>query len=84
MSDEIPTDLPSDESLNIGSQVRAARIRAGLTARELAQIVETSESSLSRIENDLQSPTVRTLIRIANATHLSFTIAPCPKEPSDV
>ena len=47
--------------------VRDARLRAGLTQRELARRAETSQSVVARIERGQTSPTWATLIRLLSA-----------------
>ena len=51
----------------IGSAVRAARKRAGISQSELAERTGTSQPSVARLEKGLVSPTVVTLDRIARA-----------------
>jgi len=51
----------------VGSAVRAARRRAGVSQSELAARAGTSQPSIARLEKGLVSPTVITLDRIARA-----------------
>jgi transcriptional regulator with XRE-family HTH domain len=51
----------------VGSAVRAARRRAGVSQAELAQRAGTSQPSIARLEKGQVSPTVITLDRIARA-----------------
>lgn len=55
----------SASASRIGTQMRALRMAAGLSASELAQRSGVSNSMLSRIERGLVSPSVETLDRIA-------------------
>lgn len=55
MGPSSPTDLPDRES--IGSFVRRRRQAAGLTQRELAELVGSGTRLISDIEND--KPTLR-------------------------
>lgn len=49
----------------VGEHIRAARIRAGLTQERVALAAEIDRSSVVRIEQGQQSPTLDTLIRLA-------------------
>ena len=49
----------------IGREVRAARVSAGLSMRELASRIETSQPFVSNIENGRIFPSLRTLAVIA-------------------
>jgi transcriptional regulator with XRE-family HTH domain len=51
---------------DFGEKVRAARIAAGLSQKELAKPIRSSQESISRIENG-RGPTLRTCARIAEA-----------------
>jgi transcriptional regulator with XRE-family HTH domain len=50
-----------------GTLVRQARIRAGLTQRELARRADTAQSVVARIELGQTSPTWETLTRLVGA-----------------
>jgi transcriptional regulator with XRE-family HTH domain len=54
-------------SSTIGSRVQAARRARGMTSRQLAAAAEVVFETVSRIENDRNSPTIDTLLRIARA-----------------
>ncbi|MFF8447857.1 helix-turn-helix domain-containing protein [Streptomyces leeuwenhoekii] len=51
----------------VGERIRAARLRARLTQEAVALRAETDRSSVVRIEAGQQSPTIDTLIRLAEA-----------------
>lgn len=53
--------------LDVGSTIRDARRRAGLTQAGLAERLGTTQSSVARWERGATSPTVATLERIAGA-----------------
>ncbi len=63
--------------------VRDARLRAGLTQRELARRAETAQSVVARIERGQTSPTWETLTRLLAAAgfDLDATLAvrPAPR-----
>ena len=50
-----------------GSLLRDARLRAGLTQRQLAQRAETSQSVVTRIEQGHSDPSTATLARLLAA-----------------
>src|ERR1700726_1018681 len=67
-------------SIMVGSAVRAARRRAGVSQVELAERAGTSQPSIARLEKGQVSPTVITLDRIARAlgTDLVIDFEPQP------
>lgn len=68
-------------SIMVGSAVRAARRRAGVSQTELAARAGTSQPSIARLEKGQVSPTVITLDRIARAlgTDLVIDFEPQPR-----
>jgi transcriptional regulator with XRE-family HTH domain len=58
----------------VGSAVRAARRRAGLSQVELAARAKTSQPAIARLEKGLVSPTVISLDRIARALGTELVI----------
>ena len=46
----------------------AARARAGLTQSELAERMQTTQSTIARLEGRRTMPSMRTLARVAEAT----------------
>ncbi len=68
----------------VGSAVRAARRRAGVSQADLAERAGTSQPSIARLEKGQVSPTVITLDRIARAlgTDLVIDFEPIPEERS--
>ena len=61
-------------SIMVGSAVRAARRRAGVSQVELAERAGTSQPSIARLEKGMVSPTVITLDRIARALGTDLVI----------
>ena len=51
----------------LGSEIRKARQKAGLTQEELAFRADVSRNYISLMELEQKSPTVQTLLRVANA-----------------
>jgi transcriptional regulator with XRE-family HTH domain len=54
-------------AIMVGSSVKAARVRAGISQAELARRARTSQPSIARLEKGHLSPTVISLDRIAKA-----------------
>lgn len=53
-----------------------ARLAAGLTQKELAQAMGTTQSAIARLESGNQMPTLDTLFKLAAALGVDFTITP--------
>ena len=53
--------------MNIGTLIRRCRKERKLTLKTVAEKASISEGFLSQVENDVNSPSVDTLIRICNA-----------------
>lgn len=53
--------------MNIGTLIRRYRKEQKLTLKDVAEKASISEGFLSQVENDVNSPSVNTLIRICNA-----------------
>lgn len=60
--------------MGIGYLVLKARASAGLTQRELASRIGTSQPTVARWESGAQLPSVRSLTRIAEATGFHLTV----------
>lgn len=54
--------------LAIAHELIAARARAGLTQGELAERMHTTQSTIARLESGRTMPSMRTLVRYAQAT----------------
>ncbi|HUY64408.1 MAG TPA: helix-turn-helix transcriptional regulator [Acidimicrobiales bacterium] len=61
-------------AIMVGSAVRAARRRVGMSQVELARLAGTSQPSVARLERGLVSPTVISLDRIARALGAELVI----------
>ncbi|MFZ0664883.1 MAG: helix-turn-helix domain-containing protein [Acidimicrobiales bacterium] len=68
-------------SIMIGSTVRAARRRAGVTQADLAAMCATSQPAIARLEKGLVAPTVVSLDRIARALGAELVIDFEPLNP---
>lgn len=65
------------EQFKVGTMLREARERAGLTQEELARRLKTKKTAISRIENHAEDIKLSTLERVATALgkHLNVSIA---------
>lgn len=73
---------PEEDSLQIGGRIRAIRKERGMTIRSLAEKCEISPNTLSLIENERTSPSIRTLSQIAQGldVYLGAFLEPEPSE----
>lgn len=63
----------SDDYLNrIGSLIRDARVKRGMSQSELASVLETSQGAVTRIESGKQNLTLDSLARISEALDTEF------------
>lgn len=62
-----------DELRGIGAAIRAARKDAGLTQKQLAELVELGERTVREIERGAEGPSIGSVLRSANAVGLSVT-----------
>jgi ribosome-binding protein aMBF1 (putative translation factor) len=60
-------DTMADE-FGLARELISARVRAGLTQKELAARMATTQSVVARLESGAQLPSVKTLLRFAKAT----------------
>nr|WP_113869277.1 cupin domain-containing protein [Brenneria salicis]NMN93273.1 XRE family transcriptional regulator [Brenneria salicis ATCC 15712 = DSM 30166]RBP57918.1 XRE family transcriptional regulator [Brenneria salicis ATCC 15712 = DSM 30166]RLM28919.1 XRE family transcriptional regulator [Brenneria salicis ATCC 15712 = DSM 30166] len=58
---------------NLGMRLRHARLAQELTLKQLAQKVECSESLLSKLENEVATPSLAMLHRLAHALETSIS-----------
>lgn len=61
------------------SLLREARLRAGLTQRDLARRARTAQSVIARIERGQTSPTLETFSRLLSATGFSLDVELVPQ-----
>lgn len=75
-------DMGIDRRL-IGTRLRQARGRAGLTLEELGTQTQISTSTLSRIESGVRQPNLETLVPICRALgiHIDPLLAPPAQDP---
>jgi len=66
-----------------GAMLRDARLRAGLTQRQLAQRAETSQSVVARIEQGRADPSTATLTRLLAAAGFELRAELTPMAVAD-
>jgi transcriptional regulator with XRE-family HTH domain len=49
-----------------GEKLRTLRLRQGLTTRQLAESLQTTNSQISRVENGLRKPSSDLIVKISN------------------
>lgn len=62
-----------DELRGVGAAIRAARKEAGLTQKQLAELVELGERTVREIERGAEGPSIGAVLRTANAVGLCVT-----------
>ncbi|MDQ3066600.1 MAG: helix-turn-helix transcriptional regulator [Actinomycetota bacterium] len=66
----------------IASEVAERRAARGLSQRELAQKVSTTQSAIARLESGGRPPRIDTLLRIADALECDLHLELVPREDS--
>ncbi|HEX7150228.1 MAG TPA: helix-turn-helix transcriptional regulator [Thermoanaerobaculia bacterium] len=61
------TDAPRAEGEIFGPHLRQLRLARGLTQAELADRADTNTMFISKLERGVTTPTIGTLLRLANA-----------------
>ena len=59
-------------TINIGEKIRALRLQRGETLKDVSQETGLSTALLSQIENNIVSPPISTLLRIAEALNVKI------------
>ena len=65
----------------IAEAVAARRVARGLSQRELAQRVGTTQSAIARLESGGRPPRIDTLLRIADALDCDLHVDLIPRDP---
>ena len=60
-----------------------ARVSSGLTQDELAKRMGTSQSTIARLESGSSLPSIRTLVKYAEATSCDFQLLLKPKKSGE-
>ena len=64
----------AERAVQVAREVHALRTRRGLSQRELAELVGTTQSAIARLESGVISPSLPTLDRIANALGVELQV----------
>lgn len=67
----MPVD-PTNQRAAIGSRLRAARRSQQLTIDQLATVTDLTKGFISRIERDMTSPSVSTLVALCEVLHVNI------------
>jgi uncharacterized protein len=78
LSDEVEA-LPSPSS----GLLQLARLKAGLSQRELAERAEVPVTMISAYERDLRQPTLATLLKLLRAAGFDLRLHLAPRDPHD-
>ena len=62
-------------AIRLAFEIKALRERKGLSQRQLAELVGTTQSAIARLEGGRISPSLPTLDRIANALDAELTVS---------
>jgi transcriptional regulator with XRE-family HTH domain len=73
--------LAEVENVRVGSRIRAIRKQRGQTIRALAEECQVSPNTISLIENERTSPSIRTLGQIANGLGVNISTLVEPEHP---
>ncbi len=68
------------EEFSIAREIIRTRIAAGLSQKELAEKIGTTQSVIARLESGAHVPSVSTLKRVAEATHSKLRIKLVPAD----
>jgi transcriptional regulator with XRE-family HTH domain len=52
---------------NLGERIRTIRLSKGISTDQLASLTGVSQATISRIEGDIRSPSIETLLKICDA-----------------
>ncbi len=62
--------------INVGKKIRALRQQRGLSLRQLSKQIEVSSSAIHKIEQNLISPTLGTVLKIVKGLETYHSISP--------
>ena len=72
------------EPIQVGTRIRTIRKQHGLTIRALAEQCQISPNTLSLIENERTSPSIRTLSQLAQGLGVNISTLLEPESPEQV
>lgn len=61
-------------AIRLAMEIRALREARGLSQRDLAEMIGTTQSAIARLEGGHVSPSLRTLDRIADALNVELSL----------
>lgn len=61
----------------IAARIKAARKLAGMTQEQFAEKIDISTNAVAKLENNLMTASLQTLINIANVLHMDFNYLLC-------
>ncbi|MDR3177007.1 MAG: helix-turn-helix domain-containing protein [Desulfovibrio sp.] len=68
------------EEFSIAREIIRTRVAAGMSQKELAEKIGTTQSVVARLESGEHTPSVSTLKRVAEATHSKLRIELVPSD----
>lgn len=66
------TSINGGAKKTLGKRIREYRAKRGLQQQELALILGVTSPTISNIERDIKTPSLKTLVKIAHALHCSI------------
>jgi transcriptional regulator with XRE-family HTH domain len=72
VKEKLVSDISSNEWSLVGERLRSARLKTGITVRELARRIDVSASHVSQVERGLSSFSVRSLYTVAGILGVSM------------
>ncbi len=66
------------EEFAIAREIIRSRTAAGISQKDLAEKIGTTQSTIARLESGAHTPSVSTLRRVAEATHTKLRISLVP------
>jgi ribosome-binding protein aMBF1 (putative translation factor) len=79
---EWPQDDFAEYYGRVGAEIAARRVERNLSQRELAELVDTTQSAIARVESGERAARIDTLLRIANALDCRLELSLAPRTRS--
>lgn len=67
----------------IARRIKTARKLAGLTQEQLAEQIDISTNAVAKLENNLMTASLQTLVNIANVLHMDINDLLCEERPAE-
>ncbi len=61
--------------MDIGKEIRKARLKGGFTQKSLALELNTSSQYINMIENNKRTPSIKTLVRLSELTGCNLVLS---------